>query len=98
MGYYKSCHSRERFSSPLRQFPWASFGLTRYLPKLCTHNVTKANNDQRETKWFPVLSMGVQTPYKTRSTTSDFSRFPNPVRDKKRHNEWVKRINRVIVV
>ena len=26
MGYYKSRHSSERFSSPLRQFLWASWG------------------------------------------------------------------------
>ena len=34
--------------------------LTRYLPKLCTHNLTKVNNEQRETKWLPVLRAGVQ--------------------------------------
>ena len=41
------------------------------------------NNDQREIKWLPVLRAGVQRPQKTRSTTSDFSRYRTPLCDKK---------------
>ena len=52
--------------------------LTRYLPKLCTRNVTKVNNEQHETKWLLVLRAGVQRPHKTRSTTSNFSCFHTP--------------------
>ena len=68
-------------------------GLTRY-----STNVTMGNNDQREKKWLPVLHAGVQRRHKTRSTTSDFSRCHIPCATKKRHNEWVKRVNRVIVI
>ena len=71
-------------------------GLTHYSPKLCTHNVTKVSNDKHETKPLPVLCVGVQRPHKTRSTTSDFSRFWNPYATKR--HEWVKRVNRVIIV
>ena len=45
MRYYKSRHSSERFSSPLRQISVVVGGLTCYLP-----NVTKVNNDQLEIK------------------------------------------------
>ena len=68
-------------------------GLTRY-----STNVTMVNNDQSEMKWLPVLRVGVQRRHKTMSTTGDFSRCQTPCAIKKRHNEWVKRINRVIVI
>ena len=72
MGYYKLRHSSERFLSPLRQFPvgGGGGGVTRYLL-----NVNKVNNDQCQIKWLPVFHVGIQRPHKTRSTTSDFSRF-----------------------
>ena len=54
------------------------WGLTRY-----STNVTMVNNDQREIKWLPVLRAGVHRPQKTRSTTSDFSRYRTPCATKK---------------
>ena len=54
------------------------WGLTRY-----STNVTMVNNDQREIKLLPVLRAGVQRPQKTRSTTSDFSRYQTPCATKK---------------
>ena len=47
MRYYKSRHSSERFSSPLRQISVVVGGLTCYLPNV---HVTKVNNDQLEIK------------------------------------------------
>ena len=39
--------------------------------------------DQREIKWLPVLCAGVQRPHKSRSTTSNISRFQTPYATKK---------------
>ena len=72
-------------------------GLTRYLPKLCKHNVTKVNNDQRETKCLPVLRVGVQRPHKNKVNYAIFLVSVSRM-GQKRLNEWVKRVNRVMFV
>ena len=41
-------------------------GLKCYLPKLCTHNVTKVNNDQHKTKRLLLLHTGVHGKHLTK--------------------------------
>ena len=74
-------------------------GLKRYVPKLYTHNVTKVNNDQHKTNWLLLLHTGVHGKHLTKQGQPQvIFLVSNPVRNKKRHNDWVKRVNRVIVV
>ena len=70
-------------------------GLTHNLPKFCTYKL-KVNNEQRETKCSPVLRAGVQRPHKQGQIRAIFL-VSGPCMQQKRHNEWVKHVNRVIV-
>ena len=90
MGHIKSRSSSEGFSSPLRQFPWASWGSDTLFD-----NVTKVTfSDQRETKMVNCVAYGCPNTTQKKVNRKRFFSFPDPVRDKKRHNEWVSRIGR----
>ena len=69
------------------------WGLTRY-----STNVTLVNNDQPEImiKWLPVLR--VSKDLRRQGQLQAIFLVTEPLVRQKRHNEWVKRVNHVIVI
>ena len=72
MGYYKSCHSRERFSPHFGKFRGRREESDTLFVKIVHAQRNQRNQrDQREAQWLHVLCAGVERTHKTRSTTSD---------------------------
>ena len=87
MGYYKSLRLTFFFPT-LAISVGVVWGLTRY-----STNVTMVNNDQREIKWLPVSK-----DLRKQIQPQAIFLVTEPLVQQKRHNEWVKRVNHVIVI